>query len=67
MGEFRKFAEDAATQTEFDKVKRQNKERLAKYIKDAIDDPDAIPGYIFNRFFADCMFMDKPIEWEDML
>jgi hypothetical protein len=44
-----------------------SEQHLAKYIKDAIDDPDAIPGYIFNRFFADCMFMDKPIEWEDML
>ena len=44
-----------------------SEQHLAKYIKDAIDDPDAIPGYIFNRFFADCMFMDKPVEWEDML
>lgn len=40
---------------------------LAKYIKDVIDDADADEGYIFNRFYADCTFMDNPIEWEDML
>lgn len=44
-----------------------DEQHLAKYIKDAIDDPDAESGYIFNRFFADCMFMDKPIEWQDVL
>lgn len=42
-------------------------EHLAKYIKNTIDDPDAIDGYIFNRFYADCVFMDNPIDWEDML
>lgn len=40
---------------------------LAMYIKDVIDDADAEDGYIFNRFYADCMFMNNPIEWEDML
>ena len=40
---------------------------LALYIKDLIDDPDAIDGFIFNRFYADCMFMDDPIDWEEML
>ena len=24
-------------------------------------------GYVFNRFYADCMFMDNPIDWEDMI
>lgn len=42
-------------------------EHLAKYIKKALDDPDAIDGYIFNRFYADCVFMNNPVEWEDML
>lgn len=42
-------------------------EHLAKYVRDAIDDADAVEGYIFNRFYADTMFMDNPIEWEDML
>jgi hypothetical protein len=40
---------------------------LALYIKDVIDDADAVSGYVFNRFYADTMFMDDPIEWEDML
>ena len=44
-----------------------SEEHLAKYIKDVIDDVDAIEGYVFNRFYADCMFMNNPIEWEDMI
>ena len=42
-------------------------EHLAKYVKDVIDDADAEEGYVFNRFYADCVFMDSPIEWEDMV
>ena len=42
-------------------------EHLAKYVKDVIDDADAESGYVFNRFYADCVFMDNPIEWEDMV
>ena len=44
-----------------------SEQHLAKYVKDAIDDPDADEGYIFNRFYADTMFMNNPIEWEDMI
>lgn len=40
---------------------------LAMYIKDVLDDPDAEDGFVFNRFYADSMFMDNPIEWEDMI
>lgn len=40
---------------------------MAQFIKDMIDDPDATEGFIFNRFYADQVFMDNPIEWEDML
>ena len=42
-------------------------EHLAKYVKDVIDDADAEEGFIFNRFYADCMFMDNPIDWDDMV
>ena len=42
-------------------------QHLAKYVKDVIDDVDAEEGYVFNRFYADCMFMDNPIEWEDCI
>lgn len=44
-----------------------NEQYLAMYIKDVIDDPDATEGYIFNRFYADTMFMNNPIDWDDML
>ena len=40
---------------------------LALYIKDLLDDPDAEEGFVFNRFYADTMFMNNPVEWVDML
>jgi hypothetical protein len=42
-------------------------EHLAKYVKDVIDDADAVEGYVFNRFYADTVFMNNPIDWEDMV
>jgi len=58
-----------ANMAKFDFLGRSvpDEKHLALYIKDVLDDPDAEEGYIFNRFYADCMFMDNPIEWEDML
>ena len=40
---------------------------LAMYVKDALDDPDAEEGYLFNRFYADTMFMNDPIDWDSMI
>lgn len=40
---------------------------LAMFIKDMIDDPDAEEGLIFNRFYSDTVFMNNPIEWDDMI
>lgn len=40
---------------------------LAMYIRDVLDDPDADEGFVFNRFVADCYFMNDPIEWEDII
>ena len=40
---------------------------LLMFVKDMIDDPDAEEGFIFNRFYADCMFMNNPIDWDEML
>ena len=40
---------------------------LLMFVKDMIDDPDAEEGFIFNRFYADCIFMNNPIDWEDMI
>jgi hypothetical protein len=44
-----------------------DEQHLAMYIKDVLDDVDAEEGYVFNRFYADCMFMNNPIDWEDMV
>ena len=40
---------------------------MAMFIRDMIEDPDAIEGFNFNRFIADQMFMNNPIEWEDAI
>ena len=45
----------------------QSEEHLCRYVKDVLDDVDADDGYVFNRFYADTMFMNDPIEWEDMI
>lgn len=42
-------------------------EHLAKYVKNVLDDPDAVEGYVFNRFYADCMFMNCPIDWDGVI
>lgn len=44
-----------------------SEQHLALYVKDVIDDADAEEGYIFNRFYADTVFMNNPIDWEEML
>lgn len=44
-----------------------DEQHLAMFIKDMIDDPDAEGGFVFNRWYADTMFMNDPVEWEDML
>ena len=40
---------------------------VALYVKDYIDDPDQADGFVFNRFYADCVLKGVPIDWEDML
>ena len=44
-----------------------NEQYLAKYVKDVLDDADAEDGYVFNGFYAKCVFNNVPIEWEDMV
>ena len=44
-----------------------DEQHLAMFIKDAIDDPDADEGFLFNRFYADTVFMNNPIDWESVL
>lgn len=40
---------------------------LAQFVKDYVDDPDQVDGFIFNRFYADCVLAGEPIEWSDMI
>lgn len=44
-----------------------NETYLAKYIKDALDDPDGAEGLIFNRWIADMKWLGIPIPWEEFL
>lgn len=44
-----------------------DEKHLAMYIKDVIDDPDADDGYIFNAFYAKCVFCNEPIDWDEMI
>ena len=44
-----------------------DEQHQAMYVKDLIDDPDAVDGQIFNRFYADCCLQGIPIDWEEML
>lgn len=44
-----------------------DEKHLAMFVKDMIDDPDAEDGFVFNRFYADVIFNNDPIEWTDML
>ncbi len=41
--------------------------RLAKYIKDTLDDEDGYPEIAFTRFYADCIGKGVVIIWEDVI
>ena len=40
---------------------------MALFIKDAIDDPDAADGTIFNRWYADMCYNGIAVDWAEML
>lgn len=44
-----------------------DEQHQAMYVKDLIDDPDAVDGQIFNRFYADMCLQGIPIDWEEMI
>lgn len=41
--------------------------RLAKYVKDVLDDKDGYDGIALSRFLADCSAKGIPIMWEDVI
>lgn len=40
---------------------------VALYIKDVIDDPDAVDGQIFNTWLSNRMLQGLPIDWAEIL
>lgn len=41
--------------------------RLARYVKNVLDDKDGYEGIAFTRFLADCNGKGVPIVWEDVM
>lgn len=37
------------------------------YVKDLVDDQDAVDGFIFNRWYSDMNLKGMPIDWEEIL
>jgi len=44
-----------------------DEEHLLMFVRDYVDDPDAVDGFIFNRFYADCCLKGEPISWLEMM
>ena len=52
---------------DFLKSSLPTEKEVALYVKDVIDDPDAVDGQVFNRWFSDRMLQGHPIEWAELL
>lgn len=44
-----------------------SEQNMARYIKDVIDDPDAIEGLVFNRWIADMKWLGIAIPWDELI
>ena len=44
-----------------------SEQHLAKYIKEAIDDPDGCEGLLFNRWIADMKWLGIAIPWDEFI
>lgn len=40
---------------------------LARFVKDVIDDVDAVDGQVFNRWYADMVRAGIPIDWDEIM
>lgn len=45
----------------------EDESHIAFYVKDLIDDTDQADGFVFARFYSDCINKGEPIDWEEML
>lgn len=53
--------------SDFFKSSLVDERQMALFVKDYVDDPDQVDGFIFNRWFGDRMLQGNPIEWSDLL
>lgn len=44
-----------------------NEHHLVLFVKDYIDDPDQVDGFVFNRFYSDCVLSGTAIDWSDLI
>lgn len=52
---------------DFFKSSLPTEKEVAMWIKDYVDDPDAVDGQIFNRWFSDRMLSGNPVDWAEIL
>lgn len=52
---------------DFYKSSLPTEETVCKFVKDYVDDPDQVDGFIFNRWYADYCHAGIPIDWEEIL
>lgn len=45
----------------------EDEKHLLLYVKDLVDDGDQQDGFLFGRFYSDCVNGGVPIEWDDMV
>lgn len=45
----------------------RTEEGVIKYVRDTLDDPDALEGLTFNRWIADMKWLGIPIPWDEFL
>ena len=52
---------------DFYKSSIQDEKSLALYVKDVLDDTDAVDGLVFNRWYADMCYKGIAIPWDEVL
>ena len=45
----------------------RDESNLIQFVKDYIDDIDQADGFVFNRFYSDCVRKGVPIPWSECL
>lgn len=53
--------------TDFYGSSLRDESNLIQFVKDYIDDIDQADGFVFNRFYSDCVRKGVPIPWSECL